>query len=80
MSNSTIGHSDCANSDSRRYLPAKCVPNPNKLVKAISEAVGKGNFRIEMQHNIYAIVLYQDADTNWEKLLKSPEMNRGRRG
>ncbi|KAH7355991.1 hypothetical protein BKA66DRAFT_474310 [Pyrenochaeta sp. MPI-SDFR-AT-0127] len=78
MSDSTIKCSniDCLNS--RRYLPAKYAPSPNRLLKAISEAVGKGNFRIEMQHNIYTIVLYQDPEINWEKLLKCAEINTGR--
>jgi len=36
-------------------LPTKCVPDPKYLVRIFEARAGKGNFHIEMRHNMYLI-------------------------
>ncbi|KAH7345785.1 hypothetical protein BKA66DRAFT_434054 [Pyrenochaeta sp. MPI-SDFR-AT-0127] len=43
-------------------LPTKYVPSPERLLQAVTEKAGEGNFHIEMRHNTYCISLHEDVD------------------
>jgi len=43
-------------------LPAKFVEDPGMLWKEVSDRAGKGNFHIEMRHNMYSVTLFKNVD------------------
>ncbi|KAH6625487.1 hypothetical protein C7974DRAFT_396170 [Boeremia exigua] len=69
MSNPSYAEKKSKTSKTQQYLPAKCVPSPSKLLQAITDRAGEGNFHIEMQNNMYSIVLHDDdADAQWKDI------------
>ncbi|OSS51840.1 hypothetical protein B5807_04014 [Epicoccum nigrum] len=60
-------------STKRDCLPAKYISSPSRLLKAITDTAGPGNFHIEMKNNMYSIVLHDNAYVKWEDVWKSLE-------
>jgi hypothetical protein len=44
------------------FLPTKVVRSPRKLLQAVIDSAGEGNFYIEMRHNTYRISSNEEVD------------------
>ncbi|XPS68933.1 hypothetical protein M3J09_001213 [Ascochyta lentis] len=44
----------------QHYVPAKCISNPNSLLRAMEKLAGPGRYHIEMRRNVYNIMLHED--------------------
>ncbi|CAI6287358.1 unnamed protein product [Periconia digitata] len=60
-----------AENHNKWFVPAKCISNPSELWWEMKKAVGLGNFRLEMQHNMYSIQTDCKTDRSLDAILRT---------